>query len=556
MQEFVYFNDKGLDFPLPEYIHVTSQLLDKSNHNFIVSNSKDVHGEVIADDIDFYITNSQDSIADKIINVEKLYKINAIKFDMSQDIDYTQEVSKEVLLIATKAQKETFLKSMVPDEFNLFHVMPDAVLSISGHIGNLQVVISENFKQVTLKVSQIVWFNQHEMATKQSGTYDPQESSLDNVLATLRKNLTNYDYKKFTVYDHNICQYHERREEVCAKCADVCPTVAITKIDDKKHLEFSHIDCHGCGGCISVCPSGALDYAPTSRESIFEMAKHFNGHIPLVIPQIMNIKDLEIATKERVLPLRIEGEKFLHESTFLTLLQESGSQVIFYSDFLSKGVKDSIAILNQIYQKKYGLLAIIVAMNKEELAVALENARFVSGSRFTFNELGSKKREVFSLRLSHMIQENDLGSVTTGEHIHYATVQVDETKCTLCLACVGACNVGALLADPATNELKLNASLCTACGYCESSCPESNCLSIKRDEIQLKPSWFKEVVLAKDTLFNCVECGVGFATTKSVEKIAQMMGPIFASNQTKLRTLYCCENCKPKLMIAQGFLDA
>jgi ferredoxin len=556
VQEFVYFNNKGLDFPLPECIHVTSQLLDYSNNNFLVSNSEDIHGEVIADEIDFYITHSQDSIADKIKNVEKLYEINAIRFDMAQDIDYTQEVSKEVLLIATKVQKESFLKSMVPDEFNLFHVTPDVVKSISGHIGNLQVMVRENFKEVVLKVSQIVWFNQHEMATKQSGTYDPQESSLDNVLATLRKNLTNYDYKKFTVYNQNICQYHERREEVCSKCVEVCPTVAIVKIDEKKHLQFSQIDCHGCGGCISVCPSGALDYAPSSRESIFEMAKHYNGHIPLVIPQMMNIKDLEIAMKEHILPFKIEGEKFLHESTFLTLLQESGSQVIFYSDFLSKGVKDSISILNQIYQKRYALDAIIVAMNKSELAHAIEKASFVSGSRFTFNEIGSKKREVFSLRLSHMIQEDNLGVVTTGEHVHYGTVQVNEVNCTLCLACVGACNVDALIADPKTYELKLNASICTACGYCESSCPEFNCLTIKRDEIELKPSWFKEVVLAKDTLFECVECGVGFATTKSVEKIAAMMGPIFASNPTKHRTLYCCENCKPKLMIAQGFLDA
>mgnify|MGYP000173919412 CR=1 FL=1 len=57
-----------------------------------------------------------------------------------------------------------------------------------------------------------------------------------------------------------------------------------------------------------------------------------------------------LSLKEDVLPFSIEGEKFLHEATLLTLLQESGSQVIFYSDFLSKGTKDSISILNQVYQ--------------------------------------------------------------------------------------------------------------------------------------------------------------------------------------------------------------
>lgn len=67
--------------------------------------------------------------------------------------------------------------------------------------------------------------------------------------------------------------------------------------------------------------------------------------------------------------------------------------------------------------------------------------------------------------------------------------------------------------------------------------------------------WFKENVLAKDTLFACVECGKEFATTKAIQKVAQMMGPIFASNPIKERTLYCCEDCKAKLMIKQGLLN-
>ena len=554
MQEFVYFNDKGLDFPLPEHIYVTTQISDNPNNDFIVSNSKRIPGEVIADEIDFYIKNSKDSISNKIKNVEKLYEINAIRFDMAQDIDYTQDVSKEVLLISTLEQKEEFLKSMIPDEFNLFNVSPEIVKSISGHIGNLTVVIDDDLKDVELKVSQIVWFDQDEIAKKQSGSFDPLDSSIDDVLAVLRNNLTNYEYKKFTIYDSNICQYHERREEVCGKCAEVCPTVAIVKEDEQKHLKFSQIDCHGCGGCISVCPSGALDYAPSGRETIFEIAKLYNGHIPLIIPRIMDIKDLEIELKENVLPLKIEGEKFLHESTFLTIIQESGSQVVFYSDFLSKGVKDSISILNQIYQKKYGLDAILVAMNKQELENALEKVDFIDGSRFTFSEIGSKKREIFAIRLARIVNGQNLGTVNTGEHIHYGKVLVNEDKCTLCLSCVAACNVDALSARVEDNSLRFNASLCTSCGYCELSCPEKECISILPDTIDLNPEWFQEIELAKDELFACVECGKEFATTKAVQKIANLMSSVFSNDPIKERTLYCCESCKPKIMM-QSYIN-
>ena len=549
MQEFVYFSPSTLDFPLPESIAVTSQPTTKNQNNYIISNSDAVPAEVIAKEINFYIRNSQDPIASQIKNIEKLYNMNAIRFDLGQDMTYTQKVDNRLLFVGTKEQEDEFISHIASDEFDLYAVRPEIVTEINGHIGNLEVTVMSNGKEVPVKVSQIVWYDHHEIAVEQSGSFDPLESSVEEVLQTLRKNIAHYEYKKFTVYDKNICQYHERREEICSKCEEVCPTVAIVKHDEEKHLEFSQIDCHGCGGCISVCPSGALDYAPSNRESIFEIAKEMRGHVPLIIPRNMVIQGLDVSLKEGVLPLALEGEKFLHEGTFLTLAQESGSQIIFYSDFISKGSRDSIDILNQIYQKKYAVDAVLVAMNENELKEALATAAPVENSRYTFNEEGAKKREIFAIRLRNIVGEEDLGVVTTGEHVHYGRVEVKESNCTLCLVCVGACNVGALIANTDDNTLRVNASICTMCGYCEVSCPEADCLSIKKDVIELQPNWFKEEVLAKDTLFECVECGKPFATTKAVMKIAEMMGPIFASDPIKERTLYCCEDCKPKIMM-------
>jgi ferredoxin len=554
MQEFIYYSPNGIEFPLSENILVTDKLSNIPKNDYIVSNTKNIYSEITADEIDFYINNSNDSFASKIKNVEVLYEVNAIRFDLAQDITYKQEVSKNVLLVCTNEQKKEILKFMVPDEFDLFHINEEIIKDINGHIGNLTVIVEDDDKDVELKVAQIIWYDEKEIAMKQSGSFDPLKSSVDEVLAQVRNNITNYEYKKFTTYDKTICQYHERREEVCGKCAEVCPTVAIVKHDEEKHLEFSQIDCHGCGGCISVCPSGAIDYAPSNRNSIFEMAKFYKGHNPLVIPQKMDVKNLDVEIKQNVLPFTIEGEKFLHEGTLLTLLQESGSQVIFYSYFLSKGTKDAIFVLNQIYQKRYGKDAILLAMTKEELVDALEKVEFIEGSRFTFNEEDVRKREIFAIRLAFIVKEDDLGTVQCGEHVHYGHVKVNEDNCTLCLSCVGACNVNALFADTSDNTLRLNASLCTSCGYCEISCPEKDCLTIEQDVIKLTPSWFTEEILAQDELFACVECGKEFATKKAVEKIASIMAPMFASNPTKQRTLYCCETCKPKLMM-QEFTD-
>ena len=549
MQEFIYYNSEGLDFPLSESILVTDKITDHKDSDFIVSNTNMFNTELVADEIDFYINNTKDSIADKIKNIEKLYQANEIRFDLAQDMTFSQEVSNRVLLICQKEWKNEILKSIVADEFDLFHINEEIIVDINGHIGNLSVIVNDNEEEVTLKVDQIIWFDEKELGMKQSGCFDPLKSSIDDVLAKIRMNISNYQYKKYTTYDKTICQYHERREEVCGKCAEVCPTVAIVKKDDEKHLEFSQIDCHGCGGCISVCPSGAIEYTPSNRESISQMARLYDGHIPLIIPHKMNIPSLNIELKENVLPFKIEGEKFLHEATLLTILQESGSQVVFYTDFLSKGTRDSISILNQTYQAKYKKDAILLAMNEEELVKALEEVEFIENSKYRLNDMEMRKRELFAIRLSKIVGQDDLGVVKTGEHVHYGHVKVNESNCTLCLSCVGACNVNALIADTSDNTLRLNASLCTSCGYCEVSCPEKDCLTIEQDVIKLSPSWFKEEILAQDELFACVECGNEFATTKAIEKIAAVMGPIFKADPVKERTLYCCETCKPKVMM-------
>ena len=555
MQEYIYYNKNGLDFPLSEKIQVATSLDDIKDKSFLISNSKDVNSEFIASEIDFYIKNSQDDLSKKIQNVLKLYDINATRFDFAQDISHSVDVSKEVLLI-TKTQEEydLFTSQLSKDDFELFRIDETILKTISGEIGNFEVVVKDSHKDITLRVSQIVWFDAKPSPKERIGVFDPNLSSINEVVKILKDNINSFSYRKFTTYDKTICQYDGRREVICSKCEEVCPTVAITKDDTTKTLTFSQVDCHGCGGCISVCPSGALDYTPTNKESLYEISKFYKDTHPLIIPSKMSLDNLNIELKENILPFAIDGEKFLHEGTLLTLLQISGSQLIFYSDFLSKGTKDAIRILNDIYQKRYQKDAVLIAMNEDELSLALKEVSFVENSYFNFNQDGFKKREVFSHRLQKIVGNDDLGVVKTGEHIHYAKVEVNQDTCTLCLVCVGACNVGALVADASDNTLRINPSICTACGYCEVSCPETNCLTIKQDVIELKPTWFKESVLAQDKLFACVECGVEFATTKAIEKIASKMATIFASDPVKVRSLYCCANCKPKIMM-QSYFD-
>ncbi|RXJ83296.1 4Fe-4S dicluster domain-containing protein [Arcobacter cloacae] len=557
MQEFIYYNPMGLDFPVGEEIFVTTNIEDTKDKSFIISNTDEINSELVSKEIDFYIKNSQDNLSDKIKNVSKLYEIAATKYDFSQDISYFQEVSNTILLITNnEEQYEQFIKKVNVSDFEIFSIEEKILKDINGNIGSIQVTVNDEEEDIILNVSQIVWFDAKKEILKQTGIFDINISNIDEVIEKLKANINSYSYKKFTTYNQSICQYDERRVEICSACVDVCPTTAIIKNDKNKKLIFSPIECISCGDCVSVCPSGSLDSAVTNRDSLYEISQFYKNKHPFIVSSKVDISNLEITLKQNVLPFFCEGDIF-DESSLLTLLQLSGSQLIYFSDSISIGTKESIDILNEIYRRKYNIEAIFLVTNTQELEDAISNVSFVEGSYFNFNQKGLKKREVFSQRLQKIVENDDLGVIKTSKFVHYGTVEVNDSNCTLCMSCVGACNVDAIFANQTDFTLRVNPSLCTACGYCEVTCPEKDCLTIKRDEIQLQPMWFKENILAKDNLFACVECGKEFATTKAIEKIASIMGPIFAKvSETKKRTLYCCEDCKAKLMIKQGLLDA
>jgi len=549
-KEYLFYDQTVLEFPLDSSIDVLTVMDENS---YIVSNTQTKNAQIYAPEINFYLNNTQDEISKKIQNIKKLYDIRAATYDLAQDLDYEESVGDKILIVSNKDEDklESKLKNL---EFTYIVLNPINIVDVNGHIGKLKVTIRREEGLIDLETDQIIWFDAPEFAVKQSGVYDPHIIGLEKAIDTTKTNSGTYNYKNFIKYDSSICQYHERRVEICGKCAEVCPTVAILKEDEEKHLAFSHIDCHGCGGCISVCPSGALDYSQMPRIAFKEITNFYKNSIALIIPRKMDLESLHVELAKDILPLAIEGEKYLHESHLLSLIQTSGNPVIFYTDFISRGSGDVIRIINEIFEKKYGKKAIFVCKDKKELEIAIMNAIPIKECVYGINEDGMSKREIFSARLSSFVGEDDLGVVKTGEHVHYGNMTINSDTCTLCLSCVGACNVKALTAHPEDNTLRFNPSICTNCGYCEVACPEKECLIVVYDELTLNPDYFKQNIMATDDIFECIECGVGFATVKSIEKIAQTMKPIFGDDELRIKTLYCCADCKPKVML-QAHMD-
>lgn len=542
MKEFGFFDDVG-GVMLNEQIEITSD----ENAEFLVANSTKLKAEIYAPEISFYLKNSQDSILEKSKNALMLYEARAQSFDMAKDIDYEKKVGKNVVIVSN-AGRENLTNMLKEQDYKVITLNHFEIKFIYGAVGELTLIVLSEAGEVELDADFLLVENARDYMLRQSGCIEIAGKSDADVLEWLNAHSPSYAYKSFTQYDASICQYHERRHEICAKCADVCPTVAILKEDEKKHLVFSHIDCINCGECVSVCPSGALDSSLMVREAFFKIAKLYKDKIPLIILPNADLGE-SVELLPNVLPFAVPSEKFLNETHLLSLLQESGANVIIYGSLRSKGTGAAIEILDEIYQAKFKCQAVFTAKNANELASALQKAKLIENSQKSMSSYALPKREIFANRLSWIVADDDLGVAITAGTIEYGTISINQDTCTLCLSCVGACNVNALIADKSSNSIKFNPSVCTACGYCELSCAEKDTIKLTRGKIELKPSYFTYTELARDELFKCVECGKEFATKKAVEKIATMMLPRFANQPDKIKTLYCCSDCKAKVMI-------
>ncbi|EAJ7108041.1 4Fe-4S dicluster domain-containing protein [Campylobacter upsaliensis] len=524
-------------------------LLEKPNEEeVLITNDPSQKAEIYAPEINFYLKNSKDSILEKNKVVLKLYEMRLSAYENGLDFENTKQISNRILIIASKNEaRESVLKEA---GFKVISLDESEVLSVFGSAGELCAVVKNKDEEVELDFDILLYEKERQDFKRQSGCYDLANFKDEReLLSFLQSKSPNYHFKTFITYNSSVCQYHKRRSEHCAKCAEICPTTAILKDDEERILEFSQIDCLGCGGCVSVCPSGSLDYAPMNRDSFFKMLDFVRGSKICIIPKKMPLEHLNLNLSEGVLPFMIEGEKWLSNLHFLSLLQSSGANLVFYTDFVSRGSAEAIELLNAVFERKFGKKAVLVAKDEKELESALKELEFIEGLNFSFHNNTPTNRENFAVRLRHLIDDENLGVIESGEWLRYGDLKLNTTTCTLCLSCVGACNVGALVADTKENALKFNPSLCTTCGYCEVSCAEKDTLKLERSGLRLEKSYFDFRTLAKDELFACVECGKEFATKKAVEKIASLMRDKFANDEAKLKSLYCCADCKAKVML-------
>ncbi|NNE62473.1 MAG: 4Fe-4S binding protein [Gammaproteobacteria bacterium] len=160
----------------------------------------------------------------------------------------------------------------------------------------------------------------------------------------------------------------------------------------------------------------------------------------------------------------------------------------------------------------------------------------------------NSKRQAIFQAVDHVYQHSDKSTemVELPAGAPFGTAVIDESLCTLCMACVGACP-GKALQDGSNREIPevfFIESNCLQCGACVQTCPE--------DAIALFPRLVfdrearnKSRVLNQDVPFACIGCGKPFAPTSVIHKMQDRLKDhyMFGSSRA-LDRLKMCEDCR------------
>lgn len=125
----------------------------------------------------------------------------------------------------------------------------------------------------------------------------------------------------------------------------------------------------------------------------------------------------------------------------------------------------------------------------------------------------------------------------------FGTLSIDTQKCTLCMACVGACPSKALQDNPELPQLRFIENNCVQCGICVDTCPEK--ALGKSARLLLTPLAKQPRVLNEAQPFHCVRCGTPFGTRAMVDSmIKRLSGHSLFSDAKAQRRLQMCGDCR------------
>lgn len=407
------------------------------------------------------------------------------------------------------------------------------------------------------------------VAQKPQGYAAPGRDPLDQALAAqaLARLVGEFDKPRFFDYNARLCAHSRSSKQGCTNCIDTCSTGAIRADGDRVSVE-PHL-CMGCGGCATVCPSGAMTYAyPRVAEfgkrvkrvlSVYRKA--LGRDAALLLHNGQSTRELlhRLARRgkglpARMIPLEVQHPAAIGIDVVLGALAQGASQVVVLaSEVESREYGDAL-------RRQFGYAQTIVSA----LGYGGEHCRLIEASELgalsealwalapaqsvaqpaSFN-LSNEKRTTLEFAIEHLARHapapQTVIALTAGAP--YGAISVNRDTCTLCKACIGVCPASALIDAQEAPQLRFIERNCVQCGLCERTCPEQAIALTPR--LSLTREAKEAVTLHEAQPFNCVRCGNPFGTKQMIDNmIGRLTTHAMFAGGTALRRLQMCADCR------------
>ena len=434
------------------------------------------------------------------------------------------------------------------------------------------------------------------------------ERRLVDAVLELRDRVGEFEKPRFFRYQQRLCA-HSRNEQIgCSACIDVCSARAIRseaslkgRSTPKVHRpEAARPDpggqgggiavdphlCVGCGACTTVCPSGALSYATPGavdmgrrlrtllqtyaraggRDAVLLLHSEQAGRRLLEGLGRAAAVDRELhGLPARVIPVALWHTASVGLDLWLMALAQGASAVwVLLTDEEAPGYRDALAeqmALGQALLTGLGYggthLRLLEARDARDLVAldrSLREPPAQGVARAATVSALADKRSTLDQALDHLLALAPrpvelLPLPAAGSP--WGSLQIDTSRCTLCLSCVGACPEQALADNPERPQLRFLEQRCVQCGLCVKTCPEQ--------ALALEPRlWLADAgrarkglrVLHEDQPFHCVSCGKPFGTARAIEAMIAKVGahPAFAGDGAQ--RLRMCSDCRVVAMFS------
>ncbi len=381
-----------------------------------------------------------------------------------------------------------------------------------------------------------------------------------------------FDKPAYISFTDSLCAHSRNRRTGCTRCLDLCPTGAITPGGD--HVAIDAAICAGCGACAAVCPTGAAAYAVPPPASVITRLRTLlttyaeaGGRTPVILLHDEDHGTALIDAAARfghglpahVLPLRLNEVTQAGLDLIAAAYAYGAAGVVALTRARPHHPIDSlhrVASLAAAILAPLGLDAPTVLETDDPDALwAIGHGKAVPIPWRFLPMAEGRPLTILALRELHRAAGLAQATTPLPPGSPFGRVQVNTEGCTLCLACVAACPVGALRDDPDKPTLRFAEDACVQCGLCRATCPEK--VITLEPRLDLTAWAAGAVTLKQEEPYPCLSCGKPFGARSTVERIVAKLSAghwmFEGANSKRLDLIRMCEDCRVTAVMNESF---